>query len=256
MGGAPSFPIITYHYYDVDIPFDAQSQINNKNNTIWNDKNSYIPSLNNEIGQINNNIANDRRTLANLDKQVSQNTTSRNNLNQNISDISNTINNVDLQTDSELAMNMNNHRITTLNRSVIQDQTTDLNSNVSESINASKNYYSTILEQNNVLSKMLTQNKANLTTNDRKSGQKDDANAFYDTLNTYLFYFYYIFLALLIYLYIFVQIKMNPYIRIAIIVAFAIFPFCAYTIVQGLIYLYRRMSAFALAVPYIPNRQQ
>lgn len=255
MGGRVSSPI-SYSYYDVDIPQDARRQINDKNNEIWYDRSVKIPGQNNQINDWNRTIVNDRKTQAGLDKQVAQNTTTRNNLNQNISDLTYNMNDVDVQATSEQKTNKNNRKITNVNRNVIQTKTVDLNDNTAKSIKASGQYYSGIIEQNNLLSKTLTQTGANLTTNDRKSSQKDDVTALYDTFNNYLFYLYYIFLAGLIYVYAVIQIKMNRYIRIAIVVALALYPFLAYTIVQGLIYLYRRIVSFVLAIPYVPDRQQ
>ena len=257
MGGRNSRPQPpVFQYYDIDVPFDSQRQINDKNNTKWYDNNVRIPRQNSQISEWNRTIVNDRKTQAGLDKQVTQNTATRNNLNQNITDLTYNMKNVGSLTDSETAMNKNNHTITNVNSNVIQSKTKDLNNSASASIKSSEQYYSTILQQNNLLSKTLSQNGANLTTNDRKSGHKDDATAVYDTFNNYLFYLYYLFLAGLIYVYVFVQIKMSRYIKISIIVALALYPFFAYTVLQGLFYLYRRIAAFIFTIPYVPDRQQ
>lgn len=258
MGGKFSKPkpLISYSYYDVDIPMNARDQINNKNNEIRYVRDIKISDKNNQISSWNRIIVDDRNTQTGLGKQLTNNTNRRDMLNLDITSLTYDMNDVDSKKTREEKMDKNNRKITNVNEHVINSKTKDLNDNTLNSIKVSGQYYSNVVEQNNLLSKTLTQRSANLTTNDRKSGQKDDVTALYDTFNNYLFYFYYICLVGLIYVYVFVQIKMNNYIRIAIVVALALYPFLAYTIVKGLFYLYRKIIAFVLAIPYVPDRQQ
>jgi hypothetical protein len=240
---SPPRPI--YHYYDIDIPQDANRQINNIDKKLSNN-NNIKSDLQKKIKSKTDETVADSITKTSLDKQIESKIKIRNQLNQSISDIM-----ASRETTDELIVKTEGF-VEGVEGSDSKESR-DANNSLMNAVASMQNYYSSLINQNNVLTTTISKYSSEVATNDRKFIKKETKTDFYLLLNYYLFIFYYVFLALLVYVYFFVQKKMNLYKKIAIVVALALFPFISLYLVQFLYYIYNVCYAFFFAVPYVPS---
>lgn len=245
MGGRHSRPSPpprpTYRYYDVDIPPDANRKIDDSNRILSNNNNNIKPDLQKKIKAKTDETIADSNTKTSLDKQIESKKKIRDQLNKSISDIMTsrgTIDDLIIKTEGFV-------------EGIEGNESKDANNSAMNAVASMQNYYSSLLSQNNVLASTISKYTSTIVTDDRNFIKKDTKNDFYLLLNYYLFIFYYVFLAVLTYIYIFVQTKMGFYKRIAILIAFAIFPYISLYIIEFLYYIYSVCYAFIFALPYV-----
>lgn len=242
----PPPPPPRYRYYNIDVPPDANRQIDNSNRTLSNNNNIVKPDLQKKIKAKTDETIVDSNTKTDLDKQIDLKTKIRDQLNKSISNMMAnraTVDDLIVKTEGFVEGI----------EETVSKESNDANNSAIRAVASMQNYYSSLTNQNNTLLSTISNHNSAAVTNDRNFVKKESNNDFYLLLNYYLFIFYYVLLALLIYVYFFIQTKMGRYKKLAILAVFVIFPFVSLHIEQFIYYICNVCYAFIFALPYVPR---